>query len=81
MAAMTNRQDHCPALPGNVVAPPARRRERPFCSADAAVPLPLRGRRTSAVTGAELNARLMILFGICATGATIAVCAAHFVQG
>ena len=33
------------------------------------------------MTGAELNARLMVLLGICVTSATAIVSAAHFLQG
>jgi hypothetical protein len=32
------------------------------------------------VSGAELNARLMVLLGICATGAAAIVSAAHLLQ-
>ena len=40
-----------------------------------------RSRRPVAVTGAELNARLLILLGICTTSATVVLSAVHILHG
>jgi hypothetical protein len=37
--------------------------------------------RKQPVTGAELNARLLVLLGICTTSAAIALSAVHVLQG
>lgn len=74
--------DH--ALPDNVVMFPGARRRRPqaIASHDAALhPAPPRRRGAAALSGAEINARLLALLGICATGAAAAVSAVHFLQG
>lgn len=57
------------ALPDNVVMFPGVRRARP------------QHRRAAAVSGAELNARLMVLLGICVSSAVGLVSAVHFLQG
>ena len=67
------------ALPDNVVMFPGARRARTQRQ-----PLPIEStphRRAAAVSGADLNARLMILLGICVTGAAGLVSAVHFLQG
>lgn len=74
---------HTPALHAkhtdNVIAfPHARMRT----VAPAPVPSSVdRGMRQAAVTGAELNARLLILLGICTTSATIVLSAVHILHG
>lgn len=68
-----NFQDHGHALPDNVVMFPGARRPRLQHQS-----LPI---RLAARSGAELNARLMILLGICVSGAAVLVSAAHFLQG
>ena len=72
-------QDHGHALADNVVMfPGASRRRLQHRS------LPVRSApqpRVAAVSGAELNARLMILLGICVSSATAVVSAVHFLQG
>ena len=74
---------HTPALNGkhtdNVIAFP---RARMRTVAPAPVPSLLnRGIRQAAVTGAELNARLLILLGICTTSATIVLSAVRILHG
>jgi hypothetical protein len=74
-----NFQDHGHALPDNVVMFPGARRPRLQHQS-----LPIRlapHRQPAARSGAELNARLMILLGICVSGAAVLVSAAHFLQG
>jgi hypothetical protein len=64
------------ALPDNVVVFPDARCPR------RSVPVRRAPRRQAiAVTGAELNARLMLLLGICVGSAGILVSAVHFLQG
>jgi hypothetical protein len=62
-------------LPGNVIAFPRAHRDRP-----AAAPAQRKG-KSVAITGAELNARLLLLFGICMTSATSALLAVHILHG
>jgi hypothetical protein len=77
-----NFQDHGRTLPDNVVAFPGVRRTRPQHQSFAHEPVrPAPHRRATAMSGAELNARLMVLLGICVTGAVAIVSAAHFLQG
>lgn len=64
------------ALPDNVVMFPGTRRSRPQHPTGSAP-----RRATAALSGAELNARLMVLFGICAGSAAALVSAVHFLQG
>jgi hypothetical protein len=75
--AMMNIQDprvNHHALPDNVVPFPRANRAR-STSFVAALP------RKQPVTGAELNARLLVLLGICTTSAAIALSAVHILQG
>ena len=64
------------ALPSNVV---------PFPRACRAIPAvirePRQTRRLAAVAAAELNARLLILLGICTTSASSALLAVHLLHG
>lgn len=77
-----NFQDHGRTLPDNVVAFPGARRMRRQHQPPRHEPVrPAPHRRAAAMSGAELNARLMVLLGICATGATAVVLAAHFLHG
>ena len=71
-----NLQDHGHALPDNVVMFPGVRRSRLQDQ-----PLPARSKPAAAVSGAELNARLLVLFGICVSGAATLVSAVHFLMG
>lgn len=71
-----NFQDHGHALPDNVVMFPGVRRSRLQSQS-----LPVRSTPTAAVSGAELNARLLVLLGICVSGATALVSAVHFLVG
>jgi hypothetical protein len=75
-----NFQDHGRTLPDNVVAFPGVRRTRPQHQSQEPVQSAPR-RRAAVMTGAELNARLMVLLGICVTSATALVSAAHFLHG
>jgi hypothetical protein len=86
-AAMMSLQDHgfnLHTLPRNVVAFPGTRSGRPpmFHAANGTTcQSPHRSKRPVAVAGAELNARLMVLLGICVTSAAIALSAVHILQG
>jgi hypothetical protein len=74
-----NFQNHGHALPDNVVMFPGARRPRPQHEV-----LPVRSaphRQAAAMSGAELNARLMVLLGICVSCAAALVSAVHFLQG
>jgi hypothetical protein len=62
--------------PDNVLIFPASRRAQPQCR-----PASATRRRAAALSGAELNARLMILLCICVSGAVALVSAAHFLHG
>ncbi|HJR20861.1 MAG TPA: hypothetical protein VJ822_04530 [Dongiaceae bacterium] len=74
-----NFQDHGHALPDNVVMFPGARRPRLQHQSLPVRPAP--HRQPAVVSGAELNARLMILLGICVSGAAALISAAHFLQG
>ena len=77
-----NFQDHGRTLPDNVVAFPGVRRTRPQHPSLAHEPVrSAPHRRAAAMSAAELNARLMVLFGICVTSAVAVVSAARFLQG
>jgi hypothetical protein len=74
-----NLQNHGRALPDNVVMFPGTRSLR---MTHHPVPLrPVPRRRAIVMSGAELNARLSLLLGICVGGATVLVSAVHFLQG
>ena len=74
-----NLQNHGHALPDNVVMFPGARRARPQHQSRAVRSAP--HRQAAVVSGAELNARLMVLLGICVTSAAALVSAVHFLQG
>lgn len=75
-------QDHGRTLPDKVVAFPGMRRARPQHQSPVHEPVhPAPRRRAAAMSGAELNARLVVLLGICVTSATAVVTAAHFLRG
>ena len=77
-----NFQDHGRTLPDNVVAFPGVRCTRSQHRSLAHEPAhPAPHRRAAAISGAELNTRLMVLLGICVTSATAVVSAAHFLHG
>lgn len=77
-----NFQDHGRTLPDNVVAFPGMHRTRPQHQSLAHQPVqPAPHRRAEVMSGGELNARLMVLLGICVTSAAAVVSAAHFLQG
>lgn len=67
--------------PNNVIAFPGARRGRLAPIAETSHPSPRRNTRPVAITGAELNARLLMLLGICMTGAAIALSAVRILQG
>jgi hypothetical protein len=71
-----NFQNPGHALPDNVVVFPGTRRSRQQHPTGSAPP-----RTAAALSGAELNARLMVLFGICVGSAAVLVSAVHFLQG
>ena len=71
-------------LPDNVIAFPGARRRRPAGAqpaGESARPSRHRGKQAAAISAAELNARLLILFGICTTSAAIAVSSVHILLG
>ncbi|HEV8390322.1 MAG TPA: hypothetical protein VGQ35_10790 [Dongiaceae bacterium] len=73
-------QDHganFEALASNIIAFPGTHRGRPATTAEAG----RQGRQPAAIAGAELNARLLILFAICTTSAAVALSAVHILQG
>ena len=72
-------QNHGPALPDNVVMFSGARRPRPQDELPPVRSAP--HRPAAAVSGAELNARLMVLLGICVSSAAALVSAVHFLQG
>jgi hypothetical protein len=72
-----NLQNHGHALPDNVVMFPGARRPRPQDELPPVRSAPHR----PAVSGAELNARLVVLLGICVSSAAALVSAVHFLQG
>jgi hypothetical protein len=63
----------------NIIAFPQARRDRPATAASARAPR--HGSRLMTLTGAELNARLLILLGICTTGATGLLLAVRLLHG
>lgn len=71
------------SLPDNVVAFPGARRSRPgaYPATGFGHPSPRRDQGAAAISGAELNARLLLLLGICTTSAAIALSAVHVLQG
>lgn len=75
-------RNHGRTLPDNVVAFPRARRARSQRQSFAYDPVQWAPHKQAAPTsGAALNARLMVLLGICVTGAAIVISAAHFLQG
>lgn len=64
--------------PDNVVMFPAKYRARPQRRPDLDRPAP--HRRVTALSGAALNVRLMLLLCICVSGAAALVSAAHFLH-
>ena len=74
---MMKFQDHSAgpgAFPSNVVAFPRVSRSRATLA-----PRPMA--RAVAITAADVNARLLVLLGICLSGATIALLAVHILHG
>jgi hypothetical protein len=67
--------------PDNVIAFPCVHRDRLAPTAGIHRSYTRRNKQPVAITGAELNARLLILLGICATSAALALSAAHILQG
>jgi len=68
-------------LPNNVIAFPGVPRGRLAPATEANHPLLHRNRRPAAIAGSELNARLLILLGICTTSAALLLSAVHILQG
>lgn len=72
--------DSCSTLDGladNVVAFPGAHRTQVGTAASNTLRALPHGVRPSAATGVEINARLLILLGICTTGAAVVLSAAH----
>jgi uncharacterized membrane protein YphA (DoxX/SURF4 family) len=81
-AASMYSQDHgFEALPANVVAFPCARRRMAAAAPEIVRPSSRSGKRSVAVTGAEVNARLLILLGICTTNAAVVLSAVHLLHG
>ena len=71
-------------LPDNVIAFPGARRRRAAGAPPAGETARFsrhRGKQPVAISAAELNTRLLILFGICTTSAAIAVSSVHILLG
>jgi hypothetical protein len=64
------------ALPSNVVPFPRVRRDIPT-----AIPEPRRAKQPAAIAPAQLNARLLLLLGICTMSATSVLLAVHLLYG
>ena len=77
LAAMITSQNH---RSNNVVAFPTVHRRHERIAAEPPRPSSLRSKHRTAVSGAEINARLLILLGICTTSAVIILTAAHMLQ-
>jgi hypothetical protein len=74
-----NFQNHGTALPDNVVMFPGARRP---CPQHQSIPVrPAPHRQAAAMSGPDLNARLMVLLGICVSSAAALVSVVHFLQG
>lgn len=67
-------------FPDNVVAFPRTHCSRAARLADIPRPRRPRDKRPLAAMGAEINARLLILLGICTTSAAAALSAVHILQ-
>lgn len=81
---MTNIQDHGSqreALSRNAVALSDTGRSMIPSGSDSFSSFPQRNRRMAAVSGAELNARLLILLGICITSAALVLSAVNILHG
>ena len=79
-----NFKDHgvnVDTLPDNVIAFPGVHRDRPATIPETRHSSPRRNKQPVAITGAELNARLLILLGICTTSAALALSAVRILQG
>jgi hypothetical protein len=76
-----NFQDHGHTLPHNVVAFPRTCRARPQHPFFVHEVQPAASKQAVAASGAGLNARLMVLLGICVTSAAIVISAVRFLQG
>ena len=76
-AATMTFQTHAP---DNVVAFPGAYRRRSQVAVELQSPSP-HGKRAAALSGEELNARLLILLGICTSSAAIILTAAHILHG
>lgn len=74
-----NSHNPGPALTDNVVMFPGAARSRLQHQALPVRPAPRRP--VAVVSGADLNARLMILLAICVSSAAAIVSAVHFLQG
>ena len=77
-AATMNVQTHSPS---NVVAFPGAYRRRTQLTAEFPQSPSPYGKRATALSGEELNARLLILLGICTSSAAIILTAAHILHG
>jgi hypothetical protein len=67
--------------PDNVVEFPSAYRRRAQLGSEFPQSRSPRGKRATALSGAELNARLLILLGICTSSAAIILTATHILQG
>ena len=81
-AASMHSQDHgFETRPANVVAFPAVHRCTAATAAETVHPSTPCSKRPAALSAAEINARLVILLGICVTSAVVVLSAAHLLQG
>jgi hypothetical protein len=75
-------QDHrFKTFPANVVAFPCARRRPTATESETARSALRSSKRPVAVSAAEINARLLVLLGICTTSAVIVLSAVHLLHG
>jgi hypothetical protein len=65
----------------NVVAFPGAHRRHQQAAIEPRDPSSPRSKRRNTVSGAELNARILVLFGICTSSAAIILTTTHILQG
>jgi uncharacterized membrane protein YphA (DoxX/SURF4 family) len=81
-AASMHSQNHCfKALPANVVAFPCAHRCTAATASEIVRPSSRSSKRLVAASGAEINARLLVLLGICTTNAAVVLSAVHLLHG
>jgi hypothetical protein len=77
---MNFQDDGSNTLSGNVIVFPGTHRDGRADAAEPARPSSPRERRAVALSGAELNGRLLLLLGICMSSAAILLSAVHVLR-